>query len=495
VAEIDPSYGVGWPYYSQTGSFYAPVSPPTLGPFEGTLVSLPCLNYDWLRLLLGASDQLRNPSTWKDLTPAQTVVVLSQVEELQAELSRAGACVICPQMRLEGCVLQFSCDAGATWIDVTGWAENFAGCVAAASPCPPITNVQFTAGCALQTSTDCGSSYSTVPGWVANFDSCVSGVLIPPVPPNPPGTPINQHACNIAGFIASEVMKVVIGKAVDSYNSDLTLLQFGTSIFNTVAFAFPLTAIAWDVFYAIYIEVTAATIADFTAAASDPVLWSALTCAIYDAIKTDGYITAGNLAALISNVCGMSYTYADVVTALCNFVTNIGLQNLQAMQNRGAVDDVDCSGCGGTWCWLEDLTATQSSWTNFYVGSHGTYTPGVGYVGTNFMGDLYVTVQAPFAPMHGCTSLEITFFRDQGDTRGASAFQLLHGGTSSYAFSLGGSSGPSPITVTVPMTGHVDVTKFIQLSITGTVGTLVLQSIKYCGTGPNPFGMDNCTCP
>lgn len=445
MATIDPSFGVGWPDYSQTGSFFGPVSPPALGPFDGPLVALPCINYDWLRLLLGASDQLRNPSTWAGLTPTQTVTVLSQVEQLQAELSRAGTCVICPEMRLQDCVLQFSCDGGATWLDVTGWA--------------------------------------------ANFDNCVSSVIIPPVPPNPGGDTTAQRACNIAGYISQVVIKDVITNAVTAYNSSLTQLEFGLLIFDTIAFAFPITAIAVDVFAALYLEFTAMTIADFTAAQTDPVLASDLTCAIYSAIAARGYIDAANLPAVIANVCAMSYVSDPVVDALCGFFTNVGLQNLQAMQNVGALDVVDCTSCG-TWCYKWDgSTGNTPPWDftdhPFFPLPLGQYVPGTGFTPT-VANPEEVYMGITFTPTF-LTEIEYTTDRGSTNNGATSHIEIVGFATVSFNPASGLHTGILPVNTTV---GHVRINL-------GSAPTLVppqnITSIIFRGTGSNPFGSSNCT--
>jgi hypothetical protein len=390
------------------------------------------------------------------------VVVLSQVEELQAALSVAGVCELpppmtCPQMRLQDCILQFSCDSGATWTDVDNWA--------------------------------------------ASFPSCVSGVIIPPVPGNPGGTPQDQHACNLAGFIASEVMKLVVSKAVTAFNSDLTTLQFGTSIFDAIAYAFPITAIAMDVFYAFYLELNSASIAAFTAAESDPVLWSDITCAIYSAIVTVGYIDASNLGSVITNICAISYTYPVVVTALCGFITNIGLQNLQAMQNAGAVDIVDCSSCPGTWCFKWDFTSVPGPFTNFDFSGNdpvtgwGQWIAGIGWQAQNVAsGQERLDLRLSGIPGSAGMSMELEFF--VASTSSGGTFREVDtylAGTLVNSYPLVATAvDPTGTVQTISLAGAFD--RFdVYLGTNGfgaTAGRITYITLR--GTGPNPFGTTNC---
>jgi hypothetical protein len=483
-APIDPNYDMPFPDYQQTGSFIGPVSLPALGPLEGTLVSLPCLNPDWLRLLLGCVDQLRNPSTWASLTPSQTVTALGQVEDLRGALQQGGTCVICPEMRLEGCVLQFSCDAGATWTDVAGWAENFASCVVAAFPCPPITNLQFDTGCDLKFSTDCGGGYLSVPGWTDNFSPCVSGVTIPPVPPNPGSDTTAQRACNIANYIASVMIKDVLTNAVTAFNSSLSTLEFGLLIFDTVAFAFPITAIAADIFAALYIEITSINISDFTAAQTDPLLQSQLTCAIYEAISGDGYIKASNLSAVITNVCAMVYTYPSVVTALCTFITGIGLQNLQAMQNVGALDVADCSGCTPEWCYHFDFTSSDGGWTpNF-----GHYTPGVGFQSDPDIPDNGDRLTIALTVSTAATIDTVEIFGSAAGTASDPHQRSITNSGAWYKFYTQ-AAGAIDATVTV-----LEFTNTLQIAMFNVplAGTNTITALTIHGRGPTIYGTPNC---
>lgn len=76
--------------------------------------------------LIGSLLQLAQPPTWAITDPTRMSEVLGQVTDLIVALGTAGACMF----RLTAsCLLQYSLDGGATWIDVTDWATNFPLCV------------------------------------------------------------------------------------------------------------------------------------------------------------------------------------------------------------------------------------------------------------------------------------------------------------------------------------------------------------------------------
>lgn len=325
--------------YQQTGSFLEPATPPSASPDTGVLVQLPCVNEDWLPLILGALDQLRNPSSWLDsLTDPQRYDVLGMADRLR-QMIAVGINVPCCNvtLRLNNCVLQFSVDGGSTWVDVTDWAANFA--------------------------------------------SCVQGAIIPLPPLLPPGSAPAIRACNISAYLANDVIHEAITQAIIAYDTNLSLLNFAANLAAvTFAFELPWTAAFVYAVYDLYAYFTAANIADLRTAEADATLWSDVTCAIYNAIKADGLITDGNCAAVISNLCGLAYMPAIAVSAICAYVTQLGCNGLKAAQVAGALNNADCSGCGGLcqcieWQWY----TTTAGWTQDYGG----YTSGSGYIMLN----------------------------------------------------------------------------------------------------------------
>jgi hypothetical protein len=241
-----------------------------------------------------------------------------------------------------------------------------------------------------------------------------------------------QRACNIAAYLASLLVNDVIDKAISNFNDDLTLLDFGLLVFNTIAFAFPITAIAVDVFAAFYVEITSGNIADFEAASTDPLLISLLTCAIYNAIKTTGYITSTNLPAVIANVCGITYTYPSVITALCTFITGIGIVNLRAMQNVGALALGDCTFCAADWCKEFDFTTSDGGWSPYNNGhiDYAAYTAGVGWTGIVNGSGILDTIYILFGGSWNITTVDVWYTRAGGTGRHGNSYVTNNGAIS-----------------------------------------------------------------
>jgi hypothetical protein len=435
------------------GSYESPISPPLLGPTGGTLVCIPPINKDWVKIILGCLDQLRIPATWKAVDRADLLQALNWMQELKDVVASAGPCCDVQIRLTAGCVLQFSTDSGATWSDVTDWSTNFCNCV----------------------------------------NSCV----IPPVPPFPPDQPVNQHACNIAGFIASEIINKVVDTSVTAFNDHLLAVEFGGQVMASIGWAFPITYLAYTAFEDYYVYITSMTIADFTAAQTDPALWSAVTCAIYSAIRTTGYITSGNLSSVIANVCALSYTYPEVISAICAFLTNVGIQNLQKMQTAGALDDVDCSGCAVNWCHWFDFTASNGGWAN-YPGASSVYAPGIGWQSTNIGGNVAaLEIYVDMLVATNITQMDVYYHSETGQTGGRPHYAgqqnaLGVANVCAQNFTIGIiNPGYGWISASPGCAARYALCAF-DTAFAPASQVTTIAGIQLHGTGVNPFGPDNC---
>ena len=336
---MDPytrQFEVPYPRMQQTGSFNAPVLPPLMGPFDGPLVTLPCINPDWLRLLLGAADQLRNPSTWAGLDDAGLDLVLNRVDELKGVLSLAPPCCDVSMRLTTDCILQFSTDGGATWTAVTDW--------------------------------------------VTNFDSCVKAHIPPQVPLLPPGTSHDQHACNMAGYLAQELMERLFVAICNHFTDNQGALLVAQDVMRQLGQVFPLTSGVFNAFNDVYNQAVSHVISQAENARDDPTLWSNATAAIYLAIRATGYVTAANFSTVAANLAAISYTDAWVPAALSGFWNDLGLANILALQQAGAIDVVDCSAIGVGWCFQWDFTVSDGGWTNYDSGYHSSWSAGSGWL-------------------------------------------------------------------------------------------------------------------
>jgi hypothetical protein len=325
----------------QQGSFAIPEIPPAYEPDDEPLVCLPPINQYWLPYVMGALDQLRNPSSWLVADDDAMYTTLGRVTRLRQMLGDRAECFMFSLQFTEYCVLQYSTDGGATWTDVSGWDTNFPVCN------PPQTELDFTSGCELQQSFDGGETFTAVPGWDTNFGLCVQekGPIIG-LPPNPGDQTPGQLACSIADYLASTVILEGIQAAVTTIEGDLSLLSMADSLLTIIP-EFVLVAAFVDGVSIVYTAVQEGTLSDYEAALSDPSLWTLVRCAIFNAIEADGMVTPGNFAAIASNISGITYTYSDVITAIHAFVEGLGATGLaQLSQLAGLNTGADCTSCG-----------------------------------------------------------------------------------------------------------------------------------------------------
>lgn len=445
-------WGAPFPYYGQTGAFIAQQAPPSTGPFDGTLVALPCLNPDWLRIVLGALDVLRNPSNWAPVDESSLLTVLQRVDELKGVLSLGGACVNpVVSLSLDSCVLNAHLADGSTIVPVTGWEANFCSCVR---------------GC------------------------------IPQPPSNPKGTPTDQLACNIAGFLATEIIQVACQKAITYAQLESQLVLYSVSLSNELAFLFPLVNVATNAFAEFFIPYISGVIGHYESAASDDVYWARVTCAIFGAIRAVGYPDQSNYAAIEAAVCATSSGFGDVDASVCALINNIGWQNLEGAAQSGALDDVDCAGCG-TWCHEWDFTTSSAGWAPV-LGSE-VYVPGVGWQTGYVSADNRQEGRWALTPPSDCINFGTTWcvIHGDGSTVLDNIMQFLNGGVvdAHCTFSLGTdptSCQNGPTGGCGPVPGPYD-TIYLTLEASGDVEPLNLSNIRFSGTGVNPFGVNNCT--
>jgi hypothetical protein len=428
-------------------SFQAPITPILVDPAAGTQVCAPKFAREWLPFIEGCLDQGRIPATFAYIDDATVELMREYVDKLKSILSMAAPCCDVT-LRLEpNCVLQYSLDGGVTWIDVAGWADNFATCVRQAG--------------------------------------------IPDVPLLPPGSTPAQRACNISGYLASQVIKAAMQDAITAYNTNLTLLQFAEQVAASIlAFEFPWTTAFLYAVYDFYVYFNAGNIAAFNYAMGDGSLWDYVACCFYNNIAVDGKVTRGNWPNVLSCICSITYVHPVVITAICAFLTALGVDGVLALQAPGVLDVVDCTGCPGPWCHTWNFRLAQppewtfdaGTWRSGYgeQGANGANTQLV--VETNFVATyvsrLVITYSTEFTS--GGAPREIDFYRagvvvHQEFIPGGAAPQSGGGGVQDYA-------------------GIGVICDRIQVTIDSSYGgdTIFINDILIQGTGVSPFGPNNC---
>ena len=327
-------------------SFVVPVAAPNVEPDATPLVCVQ-FNQTWLPYVLGSLFQLQQQGAWDPASPGADVAS-QQAQKLMSLIGETGGCPGMLEFRFEeSCELQYSTDAGTTWIDVPGWssfsAECFtgpAGPTGATGPPGPASTWRLE-NCQLQYSNDGGVTWTTVSGFsTSELQLCLQGT-----PGNPQGVTIAQQACNVAGWLAQNVLQGSLSNAATSIGAGATLLDAVLSL-GGLAFGFAALldpfVLAAAAFYTAAIAIGATLL---NSAAADSTLREDLTCAIYSAISTTGYVTGTNISAVLTNINDITYGTPGIVGLIHDYVANLGIVGINGIQAEGSLFGADCSEC------------------------------------------------------------------------------------------------------------------------------------------------------
>lgn len=251
----NPSY-----WAEQIGSFQEAVDPPAAGPCDAPLLCF-SVNAEWLPYMLGALQQLVQPTTWNVPDQAAMDDVLARATDLIAEIGTAVPC----------------------------------------SSAPPAVG--------------------------------------------PGGT---QQACNIAYYIAQGLVHDAMQKAIDAINADQQVLQWGVAIIGSIPGAGLVINFLITALQQLYSDMVSGTLSHYQDAVTDATLFGRVACAIYGCISTDHQVTEGNFPCILTAVSAVTYVHTEVITAIHDYLSNLGAAGLQGLQGVGVLADADCSGCGGT---------------------------------------------------------------------------------------------------------------------------------------------------
>lgn len=312
-------------------------------------MQLPCINVDWLPLLLGCVDQLRNPSSWLDtLTDSARESVIAQADYLRSILA----------------------------------ASVTAPCV------NPVVNVAIDCTNGLQFQTADGIWH--VGTSMADICVCTTACLVQLPPPNPGGTAPDQHACNLAGYLATIFLQKALQDAHAALAAGNTVLQYFQQLAADIATGNPFLEVLVTVAQDLYPTVQAQPIADVAAVAGDASLWAEVTCIIYLCIKAKGYLDASNFSCVGTGLGAIVYPKTWVAPLLQNAWNNAGVQFMEKFEAPGGIDDVDCTDCG---------TAGTTAWFDWTSGNHGFVTvlgnPATNVTGTGWVGGYWTTASPP----------------------------------------------------------------------------------------------------
>lgn len=517
-------------------SFVQPVVPPDVEPDASPLVCF-SINADWLPYVVGAMMQLAQPSAWDTSDAGVLQTTLFRVMGLIDQVGSAVACegVTPMQLRVNNCQLQSSTDGGTTWTEIDGWESYQSlclplvsmkvgdGCQLAfsvdggttwqgvagwdeyqASCLPKQLQTRFTDACELQTSSDGGTTWATVPGWDTNLSACFSswltgagGVTIPTQPINPGNLSADNEACAVASYLANDFIKISLTQAVNSLEGNIGK----AGLLLGLAQAIPGVDVVLDLLafgaVGLYSAISGGTIGNYQSALADPSLWSAMTCAIYNAIKSVGYVDADNYSAVLTAVGGVTYTHSEVVSTIHDYVAGIGLKGIQQVQSAGALDTGDCSACGGAWCYEWDFTVSDGGWA---ISSGDAVYTGAGWQSVHeaYHNWTVCNILLNFASTPLVDTVEV-FFNANMET-GSCSDRRTYSGVSperehylmitsdTCASTVGGDINASA-NVESP-TDHIQVTLIAPYSADYL---FTISKIRAHGTGTCPFGTPNCT--
>jgi hypothetical protein len=212
-----------------------------------------------------------------------------------------------------------------------------------------------------------------------------------------------------------------------------------------------------------------------------------------------GYVDASNFAAVQAGLYAISYTSAWVPLALGNYWGDLGLVPIQELQNVGAIDVIDCTGCLVNWCTRESYNLSQGCSVEFIqAGSRPTtYTPGIGWVGGYNAGNNTTgcDVLTYFADCGGTTPVGINgvvITYDNPGPAGDLEFSYYNSSTGIRAASFSVPANSSG-TITDTFSVITVTTLVAQLFYTGTGPAPTIQALQWTGNAAsNPRGGDSC---
>jgi len=298
-------------------------------------------------------------------------------------------------------------------------------------------------------------------------------------------------ACDAAKSV-TDALKNQIDATIEAIGNASTAFQIAGLILGLLSFGV----------FAIFINI-ALTIADGMIDAGEAALTAALTPAVYEQLTcilacqfdSNGRITAERLAVAQSEVTDqIGGIAATVINSMLSLAGEGGVNNLASLGTATG----NCAGCGCSETWCYDFDFTLSAWSAFVTVNLGTYSPGVGWLGT------------PYGTGGGISGMVFDFAVSQ--LRG---MEIIHSaaGYGAYQKMTRWQNTPNPYVQhnlvsdpqvmngsnIVSMYDSFDINNlsnkvFLFLDGAGS-SNVTLTHVKFWGTGVNPFGENNCVSP
>jgi len=211
------------------------------------------------------------------------------------------------------------------------------------------------------------------------------------------------------------------------------------------------------------------------AALTDPV-WHTLVCILMCNMTSEGRLNTGALATVISQVDDqIGGLGASIIDSMLSLAGEGGINNLASLGSSTG----DCSDCGcNVWCYEYDFTLTDGGWTAVY----GSWTGGTGWVGTAAGTAVAIAIDKTldaFTVTHIEVDVTATGTCNVGITVDGS-FTVYEIDVPTGTYSWDGEFGGTVMELN-PSSGA------------SQGANVTMTRILFRGTGPNPFGEDNCT--
>jgi len=309
----------------------------------------------------------------------------------------------------------------------------------------------------------------------------------------------DQDSCNVAGFVAQEVIKTVLTSIIaarqaakDANAAAIDAIEAVTGI--KLAKHIPLGggAIIGLIGDGVRSLVNALFLSDLSsliAARDDSSLWSDVACAVYCAITPNRGISAGNMQAVLDAVGNVVYTpNQGIITEFVNFMEALQLEGLQAISYSGIYAVYDCSGCEcpePPWCYTFDFLQ-DGEWDALIAG-YAQHVMGVGWTYDQIAGrvGISITISDTFI-----LSVRVKL---AGTLSGSLASVYLHRngfGNNIQQLSYASQADQTFLVNAQATSFQVDVaTNQVASDLPHPTP---IERITIYGTGENPFGEDNC---
>lgn len=168
----------------------------------------------------------------------------------------------------------------------------------------------------------------------------------PSVPYTPPGVASDQIACNIAGYLTNVVIygsvKSILDRAIDT-DWIIGAIDALLIAIPGIDFTIPEIDAAVGVLFG---AISSGILSNFGAALADEVFWKTMGCRIYEGIRNLSIYSADAISAISNAILGITFTHGDVLTALAQFIVNLGPTGLARLTAAGSLVPYDCSQCG-----------------------------------------------------------------------------------------------------------------------------------------------------